>query len=261
MSLVQAIVAARSQMAALVADETAKIATNKGGEYKFKYVSLSQIIETVTPALLAHGVVLLQNVSNHMDKPNLVSVETRLMDDDAVVRSGELWLVTDGSPKDVGMKVTTARRIQLMALLGMAVSDEDDGPPRAVVAGPRPVSTPMKPVVVGSGDTNERSKAARLSRDLRNASPALTGLIARIQADDLEDADDMPITPLDGKSMSMYGYLTSLVSPSVLSFLYGRVISQQTPPTLATRWLIDEVRSGKLDDVIDEVRKHLGEPA
>jgi hypothetical protein len=206
-------------------------------------------------------VVLLQNVSNHMDKPNLVSVETRLMDDDAVVRSGELWLVTDGSPKDVGMKVTTARRIQLMALLGMAVSDEDDGPPRAVVAGPRPVSTPMKPVVVGSGDTNERSKAARLSRDLRNASPALTGLIARIQADDLEDADDMPITPLDGKSMSMYGYLTSLVSPSVLSFLYGRVISQQTPPTLATRWLIDEVRSGKLDDVIDEVRKHLGEPA
>jgi hypothetical protein len=266
MSIVQAIVAARSQMAALVADETAKIATNKGGEYKFKYVSLSQIIETVTPALLEHGVLLVQDIGNVEERADYVSVMTKLLGDSETISSMRLWFKTDGTPKDVGMKVTTGRRIQLMALLGMAVSDEDDTPAAKPTTAWKPVSLPplKEPEPIGMKVTPEHQRAAKLSNDLRGVSPTLSGLVARIQADDQDEAPDMPVKPQEGKTMSMYGYLTSLVSHKaepVLSYLYGRVITQDTPPTMATRWLIDELRSGKYDDVVDEVRKHLGDAA
>lgn len=65
-----------------------------------------------------------------------------------------------------------------------------------------------------------------------------------------------------GKKMSMYGYYLDVVetvvgkgnAQMVLSFLYGRLVSQDSPMTTATQFLFNEIAEGRHKKELGEAR-------
>lgn len=254
MSIVQALVQARSKMSSLVPDTVATIPTRAGGQYKFKYVSLALLIETVTPPLLEHGVLLVQDVGSDPSMPQVIHVVTKLLGDGETVSSEPFCLLTDGTPRDMAAKVTSARRIQLMSMLGLSASDEEESP---VVrhAGPQPQR---------AESTLSREQLVGIARKWEaNPQPALFELVQQLRELDKSTDSPMPTVAQDGKTTSMYHYLVSLANriagdgmgTAVLSYLLGRVVTQQTPPSIALRTFVTDLRDGKYHEELKEAAK------
>ena len=255
MSIVEAVVAARKEMPPLVVDETATISGAKGS-FKFKYAGLPGILEKVVPALANHGVLLCQDVYKG-DTPRSIAVVTKLLlNENDYIISGQLVLETDGTPRDMAMKATSAKRLQLMSLLGLAASDDETETAPVVAARTGGVQAAAPPGRWVKDDHEARQKAAQRSHGAPT-SPTLTGLLERCRATD--DGDDMPVLPANGKTTSMYAYLNQLVKTAdsgvTLSFLLGRVITKETPPRRDVEWLIHDLREGMYREELDEAYK------
>lgn len=246
MSITTALVAARKAMQPLIADETARIASSKG-QYSFKYVSLTQLIDTIMPPLLEAGVYMGQSTTSEVRNPNevVVSVITWLYDQqgDSSLNSGLLSLPSDGSAKDMAGKITSLRRLQLMAFLGLAASDEEEAPVQTAAR------AATKPAVPTSWIPNESAKkAAEKGRimDTKRFSDGLHSLITNLRLADTDSADEI-------MSSSQVNWLRDQVGDDVLAFLYGRVITTQTPPGAQTAFLGKGIKSGEYDALIKEV--------
>lgn len=271
MTIVAGMIAARKAMQRLVADETAKIASSKG-QYSFKYVSLENLIDTITPPLLEAGVLMVQDVGSLKDIPSQVYVNTRLYGDDdgSVLETGPLYLSTDGTAKAVAGAITSLRRLQLMAMLGLAASDDEPAPQpqRQVDPNPRlgPAPRPAPNVSLPKGDDKSWEEQAPLRKaaekartiDVDKMSDKLHAMMMKIRAAEMASGTtNMPTVPDEGKKMSMYHFLTSKVPMPVLCFLYARVISEEVPPKLGTRFLVDEIAQGQHGDIVEEVKQLL----
>jgi len=95
--------------------------------FKSKYATLENVIDQVKPALLANGIAYIQTpVTNAKEE---CGVETMLLHS-----SGE-WLLGDpffvpvskADAQGFGSAITYMRRYSLMAVAGLAPSDDDDG--------------------------------------------------------------------------------------------------------------------------------------
>ncbi len=102
-----------------------------GDKFKFRYASLKQVIEKVRAPLLRYGVLIRQGAehSQKLDGSLLVPVYTDLIHS----RSGEVVRtkidipIVKFDPQSVGSAITYGKRYTLLAALGIATDDDDDG--------------------------------------------------------------------------------------------------------------------------------------
>ena len=93
-----------------------------------KYATLADCIEASRPALLANGLCVIQGPGATNTEAKTLCITTRIIHD-----SGE-WIETDfdmpltkWSPHEAGSATTYGRRFALMAMLGLAPVEDDDG--------------------------------------------------------------------------------------------------------------------------------------
>lgn len=102
-------------------DRTVRVQTKTGGSYTFSYAPLDTILDKVRPALAANGLALTQIFHGE----NLV---TSLLHEDGGTIESTLALPRQGSSwQEYGSAITYARRYTLVALLGIASEEDDDG--------------------------------------------------------------------------------------------------------------------------------------
>lgn len=120
-----AFIEAQKAMPDIVKRQTAEIPTGGGKSYSYQYADLPDILATVKPTLLEHGLTVAQSVTAEGGK---IRVETRIYHKDGHTESfGPLELDGAGDARRAGSAITYARRYALTAALGLAPEDDDDG--------------------------------------------------------------------------------------------------------------------------------------
>jgi hypothetical protein len=122
--IVPDLVAALHAATDVVKGRTARVPTNSGGEYTYRYADLAGVLEQIRPHLIAHGLAVTQ-VTEGAGKD--VAVRT------VFVHTSGQWIaypplgVPTGqvTPQAVGSAITYARRYSLLAALGIATEDDD----------------------------------------------------------------------------------------------------------------------------------------
>jgi hypothetical protein len=142
-NLAAALVKAAGELEDIKRGGSASIPTKSGGSYSYSYATLPDILQAVRPILAKHGLAAIQNASTGLD--GHLDISTML-----VHSSGE-YLVLDGLPmplgstaQETGSAITYGRRYHLLAALGLAPDDDDDGASAAPRqnAGPRQGGSP-----------------------------------------------------------------------------------------------------------------------
>lgn len=155
-----------------------EIPTSRGGTIKFQYAELSAILAHVRAPLASHGLSVVQDsytearpVEDYLDKDGVVTpIHYTAIDGCCVTRvchaSGE-WLETStqrvpssgSDARSVGGALSYARRYSLVAALGLAGEDDNDGevatpaaalPPKAKA---KPATTPRGPATPAPAPT------------------------------------------------------------------------------------------------------------
>lgn len=118
------LVAGLGELQDVTVDETAEVESQRtGAKYSYRYATLGQVMKAVRPVLAAHHLAISQEVSTVDDT---VQVVTRLLH-----ASGEAYATPPATmhfkpdPQHLGSIVTYLRRYQLVALLGLAIEDDD----------------------------------------------------------------------------------------------------------------------------------------
>lgn len=126
-----AVVGALSELSEIVADERADT-----GNYSYKYASLAGIMKTVRPVLARHKLAVSQYVSSSDDYLRVATVLVHESGD--IFQSGVIGAKMPAQPQQVGSLISYLRRYQLVALLGLAIEDDDArGVPTTTPAPPR----------------------------------------------------------------------------------------------------------------------------
>jgi hypothetical protein len=102
--------------------------------YHSKYASLAGIIDTVRPALLKHGLAVVQPIETGTTS-GTIQVHTILIHTSGESIKSTQSAATPGDPQKLGSLVTYLRRYGLSALLMLAGDDDDDA---NVAAAPTP---------------------------------------------------------------------------------------------------------------------------
>lgn len=133
-----ALAKARTEFAAFVKDQTAKVQTQKGG-YSYRYGDLAALFEATTPALSKHGLAISQWPA--LENSTFVLV-TFLLHSSGQWMRGAYPLATYERPQEQGSAITYAKRYAAASVLGVAAEADDDG---AAAQNAEPVYTVEKP--------------------------------------------------------------------------------------------------------------------
>ena len=117
--VIAALVKARAAFQPLKKSETAKISDSRS----YRYADLASLLDAVTPALLAQGLILTQAPAND-DALGLVLV-SRISHISGQWIEGVYPMNAYPKPQEMGSQVTYARRYGAQALLGLAAEDDD----------------------------------------------------------------------------------------------------------------------------------------
>lgn len=119
--LSEALVAAQAEMPRLVKDEEANT-----GKFAYRYLSLQGLLEQVLPVLNRHGLALIQMPGVYENQPVLWTHIRHVSGDE--LKSPMLLPSTaaDGA-QALGSALTYARRYAVLAFLGLAPDEDDDG--------------------------------------------------------------------------------------------------------------------------------------
>ena len=91
-----------------------------------KYASLDNVLDAVRPVLKQHGLAVHQHPVT--DDTGAIAVVTRVVSVDGEVLEFPGYYVDPGKgPQSAGSAITYARRYSLVAILGLATEDDDDG--------------------------------------------------------------------------------------------------------------------------------------
>lgn len=125
--LAKALAAAQSDFPAIERTRDVRVQTKTGGSYTFAYAPLDAIVSKVQPVLKKHALSFSQLLDNVDGKPAL---RTSLLHEGGEVIEGVCPLPINGehlSAQEFGSLVTYMRRYALVALLGIATEEDDDG--------------------------------------------------------------------------------------------------------------------------------------
>lgn len=131
-NLASALVAALAELAVVEKGRTATIPTKQGKEYSYEYADIADVVKLTRPALAKHGVVALTPVHGHGDE--LACTVILLHTSGDRLDLGPFPFPHGETAQATGSMVTYHRRYALVAALGMAAGDDDDG----TTASPRP---------------------------------------------------------------------------------------------------------------------------
>ena len=101
-------------------DREVTVATKAGGQYKFKYSTMLNIVETSRPILHANGLSFTQLVGPDG------TVTTLLMHKSGQYLSASLLIKGEQTPQGIGSAITYAKRYSLSSILGIVSDDDDD---------------------------------------------------------------------------------------------------------------------------------------
>lgn len=99
----------------------------KDGEnphFRSSFITLDNLLDKVLPVLNKNGLSLVQSVTSVDGVPALL---TQVSDGEKAVESTMLLMMKSNDPQGQGSAITYARRYSLMALLGLAAGEDDDG--------------------------------------------------------------------------------------------------------------------------------------
>jgi len=111
--LLTALLSAKSELKPVFRD-------SKNNHRNYKYVSLDCILESITPVLSKHGLLLVQYVDDNNLVTDLFHCET------GQKITSNFPLTPNPDPQKVGSQITYYRRYQLSAMLGLIGTDTDD---------------------------------------------------------------------------------------------------------------------------------------
>lgn len=124
-SLAAALAAFQAALPRVGKDNTARVATDKGPGYTYRYADLSEISPVVLPLLAAQG--LAWSTRPTLVDGNRFVLVYRLSHTSGQEDVGEYPLPNPGSsPQVLGSAITYARRYALCAVTGVAPGDDDD---------------------------------------------------------------------------------------------------------------------------------------
>jgi len=99
------------------------------GKYSYTYADLGSVLDAVTPALNAHGLVVTQIIDHELAGDHLApTLRTALHHPEsgtAIGGSAPIVCADMNDPQKVGGAITYMRRYALMALLGLNAEDDD----------------------------------------------------------------------------------------------------------------------------------------
>jgi hypothetical protein len=108
------------------ATEKADVPTKTGGRYSYAYANLPGILEVVKPVMAKHGFIATQDVTmSDRGDPAVVTIIDH--DSGEQRRYGPLVIPGGGGAQTIGSAITYARRYALVAALGLAPDEDDDG--------------------------------------------------------------------------------------------------------------------------------------
>ncbi len=124
--LAKALAKAQSEFPPIERSKEVSVQTKTGGRYSFSYAPLDAILHSVSATLTANGLAVSQLLANVDGKPALRTVLLHASGDKL---EDVCPLPTNGStsPQEFGSLVTYMRRYALVALLGIATEEDDDG--------------------------------------------------------------------------------------------------------------------------------------
>lgn len=161
----KAFVAAQQDMEAVK-----KAATNPA--FKSKYADLSEVVESVVPALNKHGIGAIQSPGYDGD---MVSVTTMLLHESGASMTGVLKLrPSKTDPQGVGSAITYGRRYSLLSMTGAAPEDDDGN----AASGPRQ----------GQQQRQQPSRQQTQGPTLSDRADALEAALRQASPDDLPKA-------------------------------------------------------------------------
>lgn len=160
-----ALAKAQGEFPTIPREKTVKVTTKDGGTYSFAYAPLETIIETVRPILADNGLAVLQLL-----EPG-PALRTEIRHRDGGVISGSFPFQNGGTPQALGSTITYLRRYALVAMLGLATEEDDDGQAAA--------STPTKPATdVPMISEAQQRKIGVLLKELEEKAPQTEGQLS-----------------------------------------------------------------------------------
>lgn len=124
-TLAAALVAALADLSVIDKGRTAKIEHKGGGAHSYEYADLSDVVKMTRPKLAEHGIVALTPVEDHGEDLKVTVVF--LHSSGERMDFGPLTFPRGNTAQATGSAITYFRRYALVAALGMAAGDDDDG--------------------------------------------------------------------------------------------------------------------------------------
>ena len=124
--LSEALVAAQQDMPPLRKDETAEVVAKGGARFSYTYLSLQALLEAVLPVLNRHGLALIQMPGVYENR-NVLWTHLRHVSGDELKSPMLLPVGPDVNAQQLGSALTYCRRYAVLAFLGLAPDDDDDG--------------------------------------------------------------------------------------------------------------------------------------
>ena len=161
--LVKALVAARKAFTPVLRDSTAQVGANRS----YTYADLAAVLEATMPALLAHGLVVVQAI----DAASSMLI-TRLVHTSGEWIESEYLLPLDAPPQQLGSALTYGRRYSLQAVLCLAAEDDDGR--AAIASAPKPrraaATDPTAPAAISPA---QRARLFAIAKEHGWSEPAM----------------------------------------------------------------------------------------
>ncbi len=203
-SLFQALAIAQGEFSTIVKDSTAKVQGKDGKQgYDFDYAGLDVVLSAVRPALAHNGLAVTQVFSG---------MGTHLTTILAYGQTGAYIQVSCELPEwkgaqGLGSALTYLKRYQLLGLLGVAPSDDDDGSaamgnqasitPRTRQTPPVAAAKPTEPAK-GSLTPETKARIGDLSRSLKHNRNDLESFSMALGCGKLDDLNEVKGAVLAG---------------------------------------------------------------
>jgi hypothetical protein len=143
-NIAAALVAALADLTIVEKGRTAKIPTKDGKSYSYEYADIADVVKLTRPVLAAHGLVALTPIHDHGS--GLACTVTILHMSGERLDFGPFPFDGARDAQATGSAVTYFRRYALVAALGMAAGDDDDGASaKASQTAPRRQERPQEP--------------------------------------------------------------------------------------------------------------------
>jgi hypothetical protein len=193
-----AFIAFAAEVPPIPMDKVAVVDTRSGGSYTYRYADLADLLALVRPLLARHGLAVTQDVQT-VDREARVTTFVLHVSGGSLA-FGPLGLPLGDTPQGTGSAITYARRYALLAALGLATEEDDDG------HAARPTSNGAPAPRRASGSTKKAAGSGSSREDGSNLAPGVGNLISALNG----------INPPAARASAMRDFLAAFGTPSSL---------------------------------------------